>query len=294
MGAITLSRNTVLIDRVAGKLGNAHTREAYRRAMCDFLAWHEQLGRPGLNAALLRQYLNDLKHKGLGSSAINQRLAAIRHLIDEAKESGVVSPILANEVKDVKGEKQRGERMGKWLSQKEAQALLRAADTSTLKGLRDRAILACFLGCGLRRSEMGNLNVGQIQRREGRWVLLDIKGKGGRVRTIPMPGWCKEAIDAWTKGAKVTEGYLFRAISKGGEMGKRLSARALHNVVAAYADISPHDLRRTHAKLAYQGGAHLDQIQLTLGHASIATTERYLGTELELHNAPGDHLGLRL
>jgi len=65
-------------------------------------------------------------------------------------------------------------------------------------------------------------------------------------------------------------------------------------VVRSYTEAKPHDLRRTHAKLAYQGGAALDQIQLTLGHASISTTERYLGAELELHNAPGDHIRLRL
>jgi integrase len=59
-------------------------------------------------------------------------------------------------------------------------------------------------------------------------------------------------------------------------------------------DVSAHDLRRTHAKLAYKGGAKLDQIQLALGHASLVTTERYLGTQQNLTDAPADYLHLDL
>jgi integrase len=58
--------------------------------------------------------------------------------------------------------------------------------------------------------------------------------------------------------------------------------------------VVPHDLRRTFARLAHLGHAHLEQIQLSLGHASAQTTERYLGLEQNLVDAPCDHLGLRL
>jgi len=61
-----------------------------------------------------------------------------------------------------------------------------------------------------------------------------------------------------------------------------------------YAKIAPHDLRRTFAKLAHKGGSGINQIQISLGHASIKATERYLGVEQDLTDAPGDHLGLRL
>jgi integrase len=75
--------------------------------------------------------------------------------------------------------------------------------------------------------------------------------------------------------------------------------QAIADVVGAYAvplgiDVAPHDCRRTFAKLALKGGARLDQIQLSLGHASIRTTERYLGVEQDLTDAPCDRLGLRL
>ena len=86
-------------------------------------------------------------------------------------------------------------------------------------------------------------------------------------------------------------------MAKGDKLaGDSISPKALRDIVVMYApdNVAPHDLRRTHAKLAYQGGADLDQIQLVLGHASIATTERYLGVTLDLHNAPGDHIKIGL
>src|SRR5215469_4150583 len=91
--------------------------------------------------------------------------------------------------------------MGNWLSQKQAQALLNTPDITTLKGLRDRAIIAALLGCGLRRSEVAALTMEHIQQRDGRWVILDLVSKHKRVRTVPMPTWVKVAIDAWTARA---------------------------------------------------------------------------------------------
>lgn len=77
-----------------------------------------------------------------------------------------------------------------------------------------------------------------------------------------------------------------------------MSADAIADVVATYAltrwDLAPHDLRRTFAKLARSGQAPLEQIQLALGHRSIQTTQRYLGSELDLADAACDRLGIRL
>jgi integrase len=74
--------------------------------------------------------------------------------------------------------------------------------------------------------------------------------------------------------------------------GDSLSGQGILNVVAEYARIKPHDLRRTCAKLCRKAGGELEQIQLLLGHASIATTERYLGSEQDIENAPNDRLPL--
>lgn len=83
-------------------------------------------------------------------------------------------------------------------------------------------------------------------------------------------------------------------------MGESITPQAIRDIVNSYAlklenqGIAPHDLRRTFAKLAHKGGSPIDQIQLSLGHDSIQTTEKYLGVEQDLTDAPCDHLGLRI
>jgi integrase len=140
-----------------------------------------------------------------------------------------------------------------------------------------------------------------VHQRDGRWVLVDLIGKRDNVRSVQMPNWTKAAIDAWGSRASITDGLVFRAVNKGDSVvGDGISPQAIRNIVAGYAEklkqcgIAPHDLRRTFSKLAYKGGSTLDQIQLSLGHLSISTTEKYLGVEQDLTDAPCDHLGLRL
>jgi integrase len=115
-----------------------------------------------------------------------------------------------------------------------------------------------------------------------------------------MPAWTKAALDAWTAAAGVTAGLVFRSIRRGGHLdGANMTPQAIADIVRLYSaqvgtPIAAHDLRRTFAKLAHKGSGKLDQIQLSLGHASIKTTERYLGITQDLQDAPCDHLGLRL
>ena len=110
-----------------------------------------------------------------------------------------------------------------------------------------------------------------------------------------MPSWTKAAIDAWTERAGISEGRIFRSVHKGGYVnGESMTDQAVADVVRKYADVAAHDLRRTWAKLAHKGGAGLDQIQLSLGHGSLRTTERYLGVEQDLTDAPCDRLGLAI
>jgi integrase len=115
-----------------------------------------------------------------------------------------------------------------------------------------------------------------------------------------MPAWTKVAIDRWAEAAGITEGRLLRAVNKGDRIvSESMTAQAVFQTVGHYSrrigvEVAPHDLRRTFAKLAHKGNAALEQIQITLGHASIQTTERYLGIEQDLTDAPCDHLGLRV
>jgi site-specific recombinase XerD len=191
--------------------------------------------------------------------------------------------------------------MGNWLSVKQAQMLLNTPDITTTKGLRDRAILAVLLGCGLQRSEVAALTMAHVQQRDGRWCIVDLVGKHGRVRTIPVPTWVKVATDAWTAAAGVADGFVFRPVSRSGQVrGVGMSEKVVWQLLQPYAaaagvpGIAPHDCRRSCAKMCRAAGGELEQIQLILGHASVQTTERYLGTKQDLVHAPNDGIKLRV
>jgi integrase len=81
-------------------------------------------------------------------------------------------------------------------------------------------ILALLVGCALRRNELAELDVETIQQREGRWVLADLDGKGRRIRTVAIPIWVKQGIDAWTTAAGIDKGRLLRSISKSGKLNR--------------------------------------------------------------------------
>jgi integrase len=157
-------------------------------------------------------------------------------------------------------------------------------------------MLAMLIGCGLRRSELLTLTLESIQQREEHWVIADLVGKGGHVRTVPIPMWVKTAMDAWT-AAGITRGVVFRAINKAGRIwGNGMSPKVLWDLVRSAAvragieKLAPHDLRRTCARLCHLVGGELDQIQFLLGHVSIQTTERYLGCKQKLRCAVNDRL----
>lgn len=293
----TTNTPSVIVQVVLDAVSSPHTRRAYERALTDFIDWYEKAGHPTLSKAVVQRYTAELREKGIGPSSLNQRLTAIRKLVQEAADNGALPESTANSIRTVKGIRQEGRRSGNWLTRDEAQALLNSPDAGTLKGLRDRAILSVLIGCRLRRQEVSDLTFDHIQQREGRWVIVDLVGKRNKVRSVPMPSWAKAVIDTWTETSGVTEGRVFRHVNKSGYVvSDGLTPQAIRNLVIEYTggDAAPHDLRRTFAKLAHKGGSGVDQIQLSLGHASIQTTERYLGVDQNLTDAPCDRLGLRL
>ena len=165
--------------------------------------------------------------------------------------------------------------------------------------MRDHAMVAMLMGCGLRRAELLALSLESIQQREEHWVIADLVGKGGHVRTVPIPIWVKSTVDAWMAAAEITHGRVFRAINKAGRVWRDgMSPKVLWDVVRAAAaraaidKLAPHDLRRTCARLCHLAGGELDQIQFLLGHVSIQTTERYLGCKQKLRIAVNDRLGI--
>src|SRR5258708_13112257 len=151
------------------------------------------------------------------SPTVGVHLAAIKALTRAAVMAGFMPAETGASINDVKGAAGRGNRIGNWVTREQAQELLSLPDRESLKGKRDYAILALLLGCGLRRTELvSEVKVGAIAQRENRWVLVDITGKGNRVRSVAVPAWVKAAIDAWTTAADVTAAKLFPAVRKGG------------------------------------------------------------------------------
>lgn len=296
---------TAIVTMVTDAVTSEHTKRAYGRALADFVTWWSEAGQPVLSKATVNAYVSHLRSEGTSASSINQRLVAIRKLAREAADNEHISHAAAEAIARAEGVRTEGKRIGNWLTLAQAQSLLNAPDTSTAKGTRDRAILAILLGCGLRREECAGLTVEHIQQREGRWVIVDLVGKRSKVRSVPMPSWAKYAVDAWLLAGAITSGVVFRPVNRGGHVGDgAMSAQAIYNVVLEYPVccddkgnqivVHPHDLRRTFAKLAHKGSAPIEQIQLSLGHASIQTTERYLGVAQDLTSAPCDKLGLRI
>jgi len=141
-------------------------------ALDEFFRWYDAEPRPGFTKATISAWRVSLEERKLGSSSIIVRMSAIRKLAVEAMDNGLLAPDLAAGIERVKSAKSIGVRMGNWLSLKQAQTLLNTPDISTLKGLRDRAIIAVLLGCGLRRSEVAALTMVHIQQRDGRWVIF--------------------------------------------------------------------------------------------------------------------------
>jgi site-specific recombinase XerD len=280
---------------VLNTLVSAHSQRSYKYAIERFIAWYCDEPRLAFNRSVVMRYRSFLESLSLSAATINLHLSAIRRLADESAESGWLSPDLVTGIRRVKGVKRLGRKIGNWLTDTQAQQLMNAVSQNTLRGRRDGAMLGLLLGCGLRRSEVVGLRLDQLQLRESHWAIVDLEGKGGRIRTVPVPIWCKGLVDVWLRHSGVNEGKVFRRVLKN---GARQDAGVTANVVwyavkrcakqAGIGNLAPHDLRRSCARLCHGCGGELEQIQFLLGHASVQTTERYIGCKQKLKEAVND------
>ena len=262
----------LVLDSVSSPI----TKRVYNLGLDEFIAWYLEETRAGFTKALVSAWRVSLEARGLGSVSINVRITAVRKLAVEAADNGLLAPDLAAGIARIKGVRSKGVRVGNWLSVQQAQTLLDTPDIRAKKRLRDRAMFATLLGCGLRRSEVAALTMRHIQQRDNRWCIVDLVGKHNRVRTVPMPTWVKNAIDAWSSAASVSDGHLFRPVHRGDQVsGMRISEKVVWQLLRPYAvaagvpGIAPHDLRRSCAKMCRAAGGELEQIQLLLGHSSV-------------------------
>jgi site-specific recombinase XerD len=156
-----------------------------------------------------------------------------------------------------------------------------------------------LLGCALLRREVAELTLDLPQRREDHWAIVDLIGKGGHIRTVPVPDWVKQTLDYWLSRADITAGRVFRCVCRAGKTwGEGVTERVVWHVVKEYAtklsvpSLAPHDLRRSCARLCHTAGGEIEQIQFLLGHVSVQTTERYLGCKQRIRGAVNDHIGI--
>src|SRR5215469_8979837 len=213
-----------------------HTKRAYESALDHFLGWYHSESRRPISKAVVNNYKARLEQAGLSASTINVRLAAVRKLVAEAADNGIIPPDLAAGIAKVKGASRLGVRMGNWLNKRQAERLINAPDTATNAGKRDRALFAVLIGCGLRRAEAAALTFAHIQQREGRWVIVDLVGKHGRIRSVPMPSWAKGLVDLWASAANIQSGHVLRPINR----GDRVSGPAIRNSHSVWLSLHRH------------------------------------------------------
>lgn len=280
-----------LIDLALATCVSKHTRRMYSVQLRKFIESGLPLNREGV--AL---HLQSERDKGNGSATITCIVSAIRKLAMEAKVRGLLDRDVYDQIVSITPGKQYRTRAGLWLTLEQVQAYLALPDRGAWWGRRDAAILMIMVGCGLRRAEMIELKWSSYQARDGRMCLVDFVGKGGKLRTVPVPLWAQSDIDKWLYTSQHTEvippynsspsggiaSPFDRTLVAGGIKQDRLYALLGEYGRKIGLTLAPHDLRRSLAKLMRKAGAPLEQIQYTLGHENVNTTMRYLGSELVL------------
>ena len=275
------------LDRMTDMISNGkseNTRRTYRNALDDFTTWFDMKNREGFSRPTVLAYIDDLLERELSPATINIRIAALRALAKELQYGKYLNKEQADAIRDIKNIPDRGSKVGVWLTKRQAKKLLDTPDPKTLKGKQQLVILALFLGCALRREEAADLTCDMLRPINSHWAIVNLKGKGNKTRTIPIPPWAIDIIHDWQNATETREGKLLRAVGRYDHVsGDGISSQAIYFTIkklvkaAGLPDLAPHSLRRTWAKAAYMQNAPLDQISLILGHASIKTTEVYLG-----------------
>jgi site-specific recombinase XerD len=284
---------------VVNSLTSVDGQRGYGHAIDEFVEWYCSEPRLTLNRTVVLRYRSHLEARSLAPGTINLRLGAVRRLAYEAADCGLLSSDLASGIRRVKAVRNLGSRLGNWLTAEEGLSLWQAPDINKFKGKRDRALLALLLACGLRRHEAVCLRIEHLEQREEHWAIVDLKGKAGHVRTVPIPEWVMDQLRIWLNASGIERGKIFRRVTKTGRiLGEGMTEKAVWHIVKQSATLigldklAPHDLRRTCARLCHAAGGELEQIQFLLGHVSVQTTERYLGCKQRIRSAVNDKIGL--
>jgi hypothetical protein len=188
-------------------------------------------------------------------------------------------------------------RIGNWLTIEQGQRLRRALERTTLRGTRDYAMVAVLPGYRLRRAELARVTVEDLQRREEHRVFADLTGKGGHVRTVPVPTRVGSAIRAWLTAANVSTGPVFRAINKAGRVASPgFSPEGdLVSSEDRLCDVRSSGRRTsrswcTCARPCHDAGGEIEQIQLLPGMKAFKQRSG-ISCKQRLRNAVNDGIG---
>lgn len=307
------TENVSVVVAMAGL--STHTQRAYKRWIRNYLSAVNQIppkdidlkslnvdmAAQSFGPAPLKAWLGKLKAGKLGKQSIMQAKASVVWLAQFMADLGRIDYSVPSGLSRVKAPRaETGQRSGTWLTQDEIRQLLlalrRAESGNKALLTRNTAIIVLMVTCGLRRDEVAAALWSDLAR-QGRNNILRVHGKGEKLRTVKVPDMAHQAIEAWRVYHPLPEGEraVFTRIWKGGAVTTDgLTDRAVWMVVqqsakrAGLPRISPHDLRRSFARGAYEAGVSFELIRQALGHSNIATTERYVNSVLELDRAATD------
>jgi len=260
---------------------NAKTRRAYKNDIQEFSQF-VGLSKPEDMRSVTRAHViawrKELELRQLAPSTIRRKLSALASLFDHLCESNAVTHNPVSGVERPKLGTNEGSTPA--ISDKQARDLLEMPDETTLKGKRDRAILATLLYHGIRREEVANLKVKDMENRKG-VPHLRIFGKGNKIRHIPLHPQALRLINEYLEEAGHGDnhkGPLFRPVTNNvtGKLAKPLHPDSIyHAIVKPYAGIGVHSLRATAATNALEHEADIAKVQEWLGHANVSTTRLY-------------------
>jgi integrase/recombinase XerD len=267
------------LDYVRHERGLAtNTQAAYRRDLRDFTAW--LAGRPPASMTVrdLGDYFASLSKKGLARASVARQAATLKTFYSFLQLEGVVAESPA----DLIAAARRDDVIPGTLSPAQVDRLLASPDGGSPRACRDRALLELLYATGCRASEVSTMRVGDVHLAE---TFCTCRGKGSKERVVPLGRRAVEAVRSWLDGprqafaARATGAPIWAVLSA---RGNRLSRMRIWEIVRFHAeragippDIGPHTLRHSFATHLVAGGVDLRHVQEMLGHASIATTQRY-------------------
>lgn len=267
-----------LVKATNATLTSQHSKRAYERVIRDFAA----SGQP-MTAIGITTYRDELPNS---ESTKNHRTYVLKTVARVALQMRWLDPNEYQYITAIKALKANTEAAGYWLEKEQVSELIKGCPND-MKGKRDKALISLLITTGLRRDEASRVTWEQVQKKGKKWFLWGIDGKGRKIRNIPIMKDAVPYILEWREEVKealgAITGPVFKTVRRGGHIKEKgITGKAIRKIIAergkAILDIelATHDLRRTFAYLMYEGGQDIRTIQTSLGHANIATTERYL------------------